>query len=293
VVTAYDSSGLALATTAAAEVLVEPVDTTTTLKISFKDSAPAYDVFRGSLRLTVHAGGLQAVNILPLDTYLRGVVASEMPASWPLEALKVQAVAARSYAWSKIRTTGTYDIIPTAGHQVYRGVLNEFTRSNRAVAETASLVLTHNGSVIEAFYHAASGGATEHSEYAFVSNTGRPGAVVAYARGKPDVDANGVPYDSGSPYSSWKSAQFSMAQLSQVMSGNASTDVGEIYEVQFFRGVSGRVYRVYLRGSKGEQIVSGGVFKNTYNRNRLGGGELKSTMYFLTPAPPPEPAASP
>jgi stage II sporulation protein D len=286
-VTVFDAGGAQLASAAAPELLIQPVDSSTILDIGFKDSHPASTLFRGQMRLRVTPTGLQAVNIVPLESYLRGVVPSEMPASWPLEALKAQAVAARSYAWPKIKTTGDYDITPTAGAQVYKGVENEHTRTDQAVAGTYGKVLMYNGNVATAYYHSTAGGYTEHTEYAFVGKTGTLGTKVAYARGKPDVDANGIAYDIGSPSYDWQSTTFTMAQLSQILSANPLSDVGEIYNITFYRGVSGRIYKVFLEGSKGELFCSGGVFKNTYNDNRFGGAAVKSTMYYLHPVVPP------
>jgi SpoIID/LytB domain protein len=287
VVLVYDAAGQELARTTAASLLFEPAASSTIIDISFKDSAPNMTQFRGSMRLTVTgSGGLQAVNIVPLDTYLRGVVPSEMPASWHMEAVKSQAVAARTYAWPRVGRSGSYDILPTAANQVYKGVLVEHPRSNQAVAETSGLVLLYNGKVITAYYHTASGGHTENSEFVWPTTAGNPGSVVSYVRGKPDVDANGVPYDISFGRFAYQSAPFTMAQLSSIMSRNASTDVGEIHSLSFRRGVSERVYQVTLVGSNGTKVVKGGVFKNTYNNNRLSGGDVNSTMYWLLPVEP-------
>ena len=68
-----------------------------------------------------------------LDNYVRGVVAGEMPSSWPLEALKAQAVAARTYALATRKTAGVYDLYPDTRSQVYRGVTGESVRSDAAV----------------------------------------------------------------------------------------------------------------------------------------------------------------
>jgi stage II sporulation protein D len=285
VVVVYEG-GVEVARTTAPTLLFEPVDDRTIVSISFKDSAPVSNQFRGSMRLTVTgSGGVQAVNVVPLDQYLRGVVPSEMPASWGVEALKAQTVAARSYAWPKMKSIGTYDVVPTAASQVYKGVLNEHPRTDQAVAQSANLILLHNGKVINAYYHAASGGATESSEYVWPTSAGKPGTIVAYIRGKPDVDANGLAYDRSYGKFEYTSASFTMAQLSLIMSKNTATDVGQIQEITLDRGV-GRVYRVTLVGSKGTKVVKGGVFKNTYNNNRLSGGTVNSTMFWLLPLEP-------
>ena len=79
--------------------------------------------------------------MLGLDSYVRGVVAGEMPSSCPLAALKAQAVAARTYALATRKTTGSFDPYPDTRSQVYRGVTGESVRSHAAVAQTAGRIL--------------------------------------------------------------------------------------------------------------------------------------------------------
>ena len=86
-----------------------------------------------------------------MDSYIRGVVAGEMPSSWPLEALKAQAVAARSYALGTGTGNAVFDHYDTVASQVYGGYSSENVRTNRAVARTSGEVLRHNGEVIVAY----------------------------------------------------------------------------------------------------------------------------------------------
>ena len=79
-------------------------------------------LYRGDIEVRVDGGGVTAINELDMDSYLRGVVAGEMPSTWPLEALKVQAVAARTYALATRKTDGAFDQYPDTRSQVYRGV---------------------------------------------------------------------------------------------------------------------------------------------------------------------------
>lgn len=289
VVVAYGADGTPLATSTSPDLLVEPDDADGILHMAYRDEHSGYREYRGQMRLLVTSTGLQTVNVLPLETYLRGVVPSEMPASWPLEAIKAQAVAARTYAWARLKDTGTWDIRPTSANQVYLGRQHERAASDQALAETQNQILTYDGRVISTVYHSAAGGYTENSEYAFPSSTGNPGNVVAYLRGRPDVDQSGVAYDSTAHSFSWQGAEFTMDQLSYIFSRNPQTDVGAIYSIVFSRGVSGRVYRAVLEGSEGSKTVSGGRFKNIYNANRLSGRELLSTMFYLTPVGPAGP----
>ena len=79
-------------------------------------------LYRGAIEIRPDVGGVTAINVIDLDPYVKGVVAGEMPSSWPLEALKVQAVAARTYALATRKTTGTFDQYPDTRSQVYKGV---------------------------------------------------------------------------------------------------------------------------------------------------------------------------
>ena len=101
-----------------------------------------------------------------------------------------------------------------------------------------------------------------------------------------DKDANGVPYDISSSSYSWKSAQFTMAQLSNIYKQDSRTDVGTITNLAFSRGVSGRLYKVVLTGTGGTKTVNGATFKNIYNNHKLAGADLKSTLIYLTPVSP-------
>ncbi|SES82339.1 SpoIID/LytB domain-containing protein [Anaerobranca gottschalkii] len=122
--------------------------------------------YLGNIRFTVNTQtkNLRVVNHVPLEQYLYGVVAYEMGNSFPLEALKAQAVAARGYAIKKIMSASSssdFDILDTPQHQVYRGYNPAFGRVIQAVNETKGQVLTYNGVIIDTFYSASNGGQTE------------------------------------------------------------------------------------------------------------------------------------
>jgi len=125
-------------------------------------------------------GLLTSINVLPLEDYLLGVVPNEMPAAWPLDALKAQALAARSYAVRQRRRHGEdgFDLCSTVHCQAYRGKDSEHSRSTQAVLETRGQVITYDGAVIDAVYHAHAGGHTRNSEQVW-------GGVAPYLRGVP------------------------------------------------------------------------------------------------------------
>jgi stage II sporulation protein D len=109
-------------------------------------------LYRGSIEVRVDGGGVTAINELDMDSYIRGVVAGEMPSTWPLEALKAQAVAARTYALATRKTDGAFDQYPDTRSQVYRGVTGESVRSDSAVRATAGRVLTSAGVPAVTYY---------------------------------------------------------------------------------------------------------------------------------------------
>ncbi|MDX6482211.1 MAG: hypothetical protein QOG85_2721, partial [Gaiellaceae bacterium] len=103
--------------------------------------------YRGEVVLYRPSAGLQVVNELPLDRYLRGVVPWEMPHDWAAAALRAQAVAARSYALATLDPGGRYDLVADARDQMYGGIPAETETTNLAVGATAGEVLTWDGSV--------------------------------------------------------------------------------------------------------------------------------------------------
>ncbi len=95
------------------------------------------------------AFGMNAINAVPLDAYVQGVVPVESPASWPIEALKAQAVAARSYAITNSKGGNGFEHYPDTRSQVYGGIGVEMASTNRAVAETANQVVTYQGKPVD------------------------------------------------------------------------------------------------------------------------------------------------
>lgn len=123
-------------------------------------------LYRQRLSVLPRAEGCMVVNTLDLDHYLAGLLNKEMSPSWPLEALKAQAVASRSYALFQARQNRLreYDLESTTMDQVYAGAAAETPRSHQAVQETAGLVLSHARAPLKAYFHANCGGRTELPE---------------------------------------------------------------------------------------------------------------------------------
>ena len=141
--------------------------------------------YLGNMNFTVNSGNLLVINQLPLEEYLYGVVAYEMSDSFPLEALKVQAVCARSYAIRSFSPSSAYDIGDTSSDQVYKGFNPGFTNVLAAVDSTRGQVLTYNGSVISTYYSASNGGQTELPGNAWVAAQEKCGLSVSCAKRRP------------------------------------------------------------------------------------------------------------
>jgi SpoIID/LytB domain protein len=147
--------------------------------------------WRGDLIVASTGKSISIVNSVPLEAYVRGVVSNEMPKDWPLEAVKAQAVAARSYALSH-RHGNDFDVFGDTRDQVYGGIATETPVGDRAVAETTRQVLFYAGKVATTFFFSSSGGRTAAAADVFSGNKPMP-----YLISVPD------PYDIASPWHTW------------------------------------------------------------------------------------------
>lgn len=142
--------------------------------------------YRGEMEIMISPADqkLAVVNVVNLEDYLLGVVPREMEPSWPLEALKAQAVAARTFTLNNLgkRASEGYSLTDTESDQVYGGVTAERPGSTQAVLSTKGQVVTFNGLMISTYYFGSSGGYTENNEYIW-SGTPRD-----YLRAVPDQD---------------------------------------------------------------------------------------------------------
>jgi stage II sporulation protein D len=203
--------------------------------------------YRGAMRFDAVSGGVRAVNVLSLDDYTRGVIAGEMPASWELEALKAQAVAARTYALAE----GRGILYPDTRSQVYRGMRGETARTNAAVRATRGRVVTYAGQPAVTFYFSTSGGRTENVEDSFIGATPRP-----WLKSVSD------PYDSISPLHRW-TLRFTIASAARRLSGLVRGRFKGITVLQ--RGGSPRIVRAAVVGTRGRTIVTGPTLRARLN----------------------------
>jgi stage II sporulation protein D len=198
--------------------------------------------YRGKLRVKASGKGLLVTNVVGLDGYAMGVVANEMPSSWPQAALRAQAVAARSYALATAGG-GSFDVYDDTRSQVYGGRGSETRATNRACRGTSRRVVRHGGRVATTFYSSSSGGETEAVQYGF------PGASpVPYLKSVED------PYDRISPDHSWK-VRYSQRRIESRLEGLFS---GRLRKIKVLaRGDSPRIVRARVVGSRGSAKTTG------------------------------------
>ena len=140
-----------------------------------------YRYYGGFQYQRIDGKDMNVVNFLSMDDYIKGVIPYEMNAAWPLEALKAQAVAARTYTAAHLNhhNGSGFDLCCEVDCQTYRGVNASDENSDRAVDETSGVYMTYEGEYVNAFYFSSDGGATEDCENVF-------NAPLPYLRGKPD-----------------------------------------------------------------------------------------------------------
>jgi SpoIID/LytB domain len=264
---------------------------TSSSRLQVYSKPSTYDQYRGILRILTSSVSptVTVVNDVGMELYLRGVVPAEMPSTWPAEALKAQAIAARSYAARRLRPgASSYDVTDDTRTQIYRGVLGEKSATNLALMATAGVVLRSGSGIANTLFHSTGGGATEHNENVFVSATGaKVSTPVSYLRGSADRAADGTSFDAASPYATWRTKTYTRAQLSAFFATDARTNVGTLTALDLRdRGVSGRYRSVTLIGSAGTKKVSGDVFRAVFNAARpVADPLLRSTLFALAPIP--------
>jgi len=285
-VTVRSAGGTVLHTRVTAGFRMTPVSADGRLQVSSRTSDR--DEYRDTLRIRLSSVA-RVINETTLETYLRGVVPAEMPSSWPFEALKAQAIAARSYGFVHLRPgVSDYDVKDGTSAQVYLGSEGERATTDVVIAQTAGIVLKSGSTVANALYHSTGGGATESNENVFVSATGQKvAAPVSYLRGSLDRRDDGTAWDDGAPYATWAMKPYTRGQLSSWFAADARTDVGTLQSWDLSRrGISGRLISVTLVGSSGTKTVSGEVFRSVVDAGRPSTDPMmRSTLVDIAPIP--------
>lgn len=217
--------------------------------------------YRGNLELINRFGNIYVINILNLEDYLLSVVPSEMPASWHIEALKAQAIAARTYALYNVINSkqADYHLEANVKSQMYTGMSKEHPNSTKAVFETNGMVLIYQDNLVQSFYHSNSGGITESPEELW-------GFKLDYA--KPIFSV----YCMSSESFYWEYL-ISSKQLEKILKLN----IGEIENVLVQTTTStGRVKTLVIKASQGEKEIEGKEF-----RFLLGTTNIKSLLFEI------------
>lgn len=254
---------------------------TGTVKLAMPDGSTR--VYREKLALGFSSSGPKVVNYLSMESYLRGVVAAEMPAAWSQEALKAQSVAARTYA-AKLRSQaakGVYDLCDTSACQVYRGVAGEHPNTDKAIAASVNDVVMYKSALALTMFSSSNGGWSASG-----------GADYPYLKAQQD------PYDGVKRDQSWS------VTLSSKKIQSAYPSIGTLTAVQITARdgdgtYGGRVDKVKISGSKGSVTVTGGSFKSKFGlKERLfkfvsgGTSTLSITTDTSSPTPTPDPSDS-
>jgi stage II sporulation protein D len=221
--------------------------------------------YRGNLKIQKRAaGGMDVINILDVDAYLYGVVPKEMSPQWHTEALKAQAIAARTYVlYQKGKNKNKdYDVIASTTSQVYGGAGAEMKESNQAVDETKGMVILYNGQLALTYYHANSGGMTEDAKRVW-------NADIPYLRAVQDE------YSIKAPNSSWTLSLSTDTIRSSL--NHKGFEIGSIARlVPVDVSPSGRIQKIKIFHGGGESVLKGTDF-----RIKIDPVLIKSTLFTI------------
>ncbi len=207
--------------------------------------------YRGVLEFQSTALGFQTVNAIGLEDYIRGVVGAESPASWPAEALRAQAVAARTYAITTGGANANYDQFADTRSQVYKGLAVETASTEDAVASTRGRIVTYAGKPVVTYFFSTSGGRTENVENSFVGSAPKP-----WLKSVKD------PYDGESPRHRWGPYRYTMSQAAAKLGSRVKGRFRGIDVVK--RGRSPRVVYADVVGTKGRTRVTGPTLRQVF-----------------------------
>jgi len=251
VITARSENGEVIYTGFDAETVIYPLGG----RLSYNDT-----VYRGGLSFFLPSGGgMNVINYVSVEEYLYGVLNSEMGYHNPIEALKAQAVTARSYAsvYRERHRNDGFDICAAVHCQLYKGYSDEHSQTNRAVDETAGRTLMYDGKIVSGYYFKNSGGHTQSAEDVW-------GGKVPYAVGVKDEY---------SPVYQWShTLTFQELRTRLEASGN---NIGQIQSVTITRrNQAGAAAAVQFRGSQGTIELRGDSLRTVF-----GGINIRSTMF--------------
>jgi stage II sporulation protein D len=217
--------------------------------------------YRGALEFRGGTfGGVNAINALPVDDYVKGVIPLESPASWPIDALKAQAVAARTYALTTSKAGAGFEHYPDTRSQVYGGAGAEQPSTNLAADQTAGQLVTYDGTPVPTYFFSTSGGRTEDVENTSLGTEPKP-----WLKSVEDE------YDEVSPKHRWGPIRMSYAAAGAKLRGLVQGRFKGIEVIR--RGSSPRVVEADVIGSRGRTRVDGATLRARF-------GLFDSWTYF-------------
>lgn len=235
---------------------------------------------RGRVSLVQRGTGGRTVNTLTMEDYVRGVVPAEMPTSWATEAVRSQAVAARTYAAKLISNAPSgngYDICDTTACQVYRGQDVETANGNAAVAATARTILTYGSSIALTQFSSSNGGQAAKGDY-------------------PYLTAHKDPYDGVVTPNTW-SKTITAASLGRIWPSAGTVKQLQVVSRDGQGTWGGRIVSIRIVGSNKTVTVAGTTFRNVYglrsNFFTVRGATTSAPAPAPTPAPAPKPSPAP
>lgn len=261
-----------------------------------KDRKPVFALnrtrYRGNLSIIKKGSQkLYAVNSLPIESYLEGVVPSEMPSKYPSEALLAQAIASRSYAYAQILDANrqgnvkVYDVYDTVQSQEYLGTTKENPNTTIAVRKTAGHVLTYNDACFPAYFCASSGGLLTPIRFAFPESIGTDGhtKLDAVMVGKEDPYCKQGVDELKKEHTHWKRTIYLLPKeikdsIRKWLDERRDTrNIGWVQDVTVSNNLPGRVEEVTVHTSeRGVQFVFSG---QQFRTDIIGPNNIRSTYW--------------
>ena len=235
--------------------------------------------YNGEFIVSANGNKLNAINVIDIEDYLRGVVPYEIGKldESKFEALKAQAVAARTYAYKHFgsRVAQGFDVYADTRDQVYKGLHSATALTDKAVRETEGVVMTYNGEFITAYYHSTCGGETEG-----VVTWGRPDHP--YLKNKPDLRPDGTPWCRESNYTEW-TREFTEDELRDLFQINAKEAKANVPSFSSIKSMhiqdtlkSGRIHTLVIETNNGSFTAKADKIRWLFKR----GGTILPSSFF-------------
>ena len=235
--------------------------------------------YNGEFIVSANGNKLNAINVIDIEDYLRGVVPYEIGKldESKFEALKAQAVAARTYAYKHFgsRVAQGFDVYADTRDQVYKGLHSATELTDKAVRETEGVVMTYNGEFITAYYHSTCGGETEG-----VATWGRPDHP--YLKNKPDLRPDGTPWCRESNYTEW-TREFTEDELRDLFQINAKEAKANVPSFSSIKSMhiqdtlkSGRIHTLVIETNNGSFTAKADKIRWLFKR----GGTILPSSFF-------------